>query len=236
MKLLELPNQLLLRRQAILFDDFLWYISPHMWTSFVTDAGTSVAISGSVAAGAVLITTGATDNNEAALTTTNKPFTFAAEKPMLCEANVQYSEANTSAENICFGFSSVMGTANMLLDDGAGPAASFSGAIIYKIDGGTVWRFRTSIGTTYTDSISATTAGGATAQVLSIEVRTASSGYVEAVPFVNGLQLLDANNKPIKHTFATTSAAAMQCGVYSKAGSANSEVATVDYIAASILR
>jgi len=236
MKLLELPDALRLRRQCTLFDDFLWYISPHVWTSLATDGGTSVAAGTSAAAGTVILTTGATDNNEAAIATTNKPYLFASEKTMRFEANSQYAEAATSACNMCAGFSSVMNTANMMLDDGAGPAASFSGAIIYKVDGGTVWRFRTSIGSTNIDTISQHTAGGSTAQVLSVEVRTGSYGYVEAVPFLNGLQMLDANNKPIKHTFVTTSAAAMQAGVYVKAGGANSEVVTVDYLAVDILR
>lgn len=247
MKLLSLPEMLKDRRQHGFFDDFYWYISPHLFTSLAADAGASVAVGASAAGGTVVLTTGGTDNNEAALATTNKPFLFAAEKPLIFEAAIQYAEANADDANVCVGLSSVMNTANMLLDDGAGPAASFSGAILYKVDGETAWRFRTSVGASPTTTLTQHTPGGSAYQTLRIEIRQGSYGAtgLEAVPFLgNGLpgavtswtQMLDTSGRPIKHAVTYTSAAAMQAGAYVKAGGANSEVLTLDYLGAAQLR
>ena len=46
-------------------DDFAWYVTAHLWTSLATDGGTSVAAS-AAHGGLLALTTGATDNNEAA--------------------------------------------------------------------------------------------------------------------------------------------------------------------------
>lgn len=248
-KLLEIRDELLLRREHGLFDDFYWYISPHMWTSFVADSGSGVALASTTTntGGVLSLTPGTTDNNECAVSTTNKPFLFLNERPLLFEAAIQYAEANTSAMNAFVGFSSVLGTANMLLDDGAGPAASFSGAGIFKVDGGTVWKFVTSLGTTQTITTSQHTAGGSAYQTLRVEVRQGSSGAsgLEAIPWLGTgtpsgattwQQMLDANNKPIKHAITYTSAVNMQAGVYVKEGSTSAETMLVDYIGAYQLR
>lgn len=235
MKNIDLLDVISHRRTFGFLDDFEWYISPHRWTSLAADAGATVAISASEECGKILLTSGAVDNNECGTATTNKPFKFAVDKPLLYETRIQYAEAATNAMNACVGFSSVMNTADMLLDNGAGPAASFSGAIIYKLDGATVWRFRTSIGATNTDTASQHTAGGAAYQVLRIEVREAG-GTMEATPWLNDAQMLDANGRPIKHSFLPTSAAAMQAGIYIKAGSGSSETLLCDYIAPFALR
>lgn len=241
MKLLALPDDLRNRRQFHIWDDFIWYISPHMWTSLASDGGVTAPVQAATTTatgGVITMSTGATDNNEVAFATTNKPFLWASEKPVLFETRIQFTEANTSAANVCVGFSSVMNTANMMLDDGAGPAASFSGAVLYKLDGGTVWRLRTSTGTTNTDSVSTTTAGGSSYQTLRIEVRQGSTGAsgLEVVAYVDGVQLVDSNNKPIKQYATYTSAVNMQVGNYLKAGSATSETLLTDYVDADGLR
>lgn len=240
MKLLELPNEVLLRREHFLYDDFYWYVSPHLWTSFATDGGTSVAQSDTPGAGGwVTLTTGATDNNEVAVATTKKPFLFADVAPCVFEVMIIYTEANTDDANIFAGFSSALGAADMMVDDGAGPKTNFSGAGIFKVDSGangTKWQFITSNATAQTTTVSQHVAGGATAQRLRIECRAISATVIECVPFLNGAQMLDANNRPIKHTVSASSAAAMNAGVYAKAGSANSETPSLDYLFAGQLR
>ena len=75
MKILDLPQGIKERRLFGLFDDFLWYISPHLWSSFNTGTGgASVAPGSSAFGGTAVLTTGATANNEAAIATTNSPF------------------------------------------------------------------------------------------------------------------------------------------------------------------
>lgn len=233
MKVLDhLPNELAFRNVFGFFDDFAWYISPHMWTSLAADSGTTVAISASAAAGAVTIGTGTTDNNEAALATTNKNFKFADDKPIVFEASVQYAEANTSAANVFIGLSSAL-AADQLVDNGAGPATSFSGAGFYKVDGETSWRFVTSMGSTQTKSnLLNNTAGGSATAIFRIEVNMVTSTQAEVIPKINGVQCVDSVTlRPIKHVVTLSSPAAMAAGVYVKCGSTSAESITVDYVA-----
>lgn len=219
------------RGQKGVSDHFYWYISPHMWTSLAADAGSSVASSGDSTNTDVVLTTGATDNNECAVRTTNEHFLFAADKPLIFEARIQYAEANTDDANVAVGFANAVG-ANLMVDDGAGPKTSFSGGMIYKVDGGTVWRAASSLGTTQTLTASTTTAGGASYQVLRMEFLPINGTDLEVTFFVDGVQLKDSNNLPIKHTVIYASATEMHAFVYVKAGGANSEVVNVDYIEA----
>ena len=214
------------------FEDFAWYITPHLWTSLASDGGTSVAIvTGDN--GLLGLTTGATDNNEAAVRTTNKLFTIADGKTLVGEALLQYSEAATDDANVAFGFSSVIG-ADQLLDDGAGPATNFSGALIYKVDGGTVWKVVSSKGTTQTISTSTKTAGGTTQQKLTITITPTTSTIAEVTYLVDDVPLYDAaivnRQQPIKHYITYASAVAMYVGAYVKAGGATSEVLNIDWI------
>jgi hypothetical protein len=189
--------------------------------------------SGGAVGGDVVLHTHGTDNNECAVATTNKPFKFADDKPIIFEALVQYTEANTDDANIFIGLSSVLGTADMMLDNGAGPAASFSGCGFYKVDGETAWRFVTSMGSTQTKSaLSSSTAGGSAAVQFTIRVNMLTATQAEVIPLIDGQPLLDATYlKPIKHYITLSSPAQMQAGVYAKAGGANSEDPHVDYIA-----
>lgn len=239
MNLVDIHDNLKLRRTAELWDDFHWYISPHLWTSLASDSGVTAPAATDASCGILSMATGATDNNEVDIATTKAIFLMAANKPMLAEAYIQYSEANTSAANVAFGFADSFG-ANLLVDDGAGPKTSFSGALIYKVDGGTAWKCVSSKSTTQTISTSTITAGGSSYQKLRIEIRPSQSGSVAEVTFwVNDQQLLDSavsKPTPIKHNVTYTSAAQMQLGLYIKAGSANSETLLCDYIGAELLR
>lgn len=239
MKLMRFAAALAEKTQFGLFDDFLWYISPHMWTSLAADAGSSVAI-GSAVGGTVVLTTGATDNNEAMVASTNAVFKFSAGQPFYAETRLQYSEANTDDANVAFGLSSAA-AADFLVDNGAGPATSHSGAVIFKTDTygpGNLWRAHTSKSTTQTTTDSSSTAGGSAYVTLGIEGRDVDGSNFEVTFFINGQALTDNTSfhRPIKHTVALSSAAAMKLFVYVKAGGANSEVINVDYLAAYQLR
>ena len=230
MNIARLPEALRIASDTFqVFDDFHWYISPHLWTSLAADAGTSVAITAGAAGGVLALTTGATDNNEAAAFTTTSLFVPAANKPLYCEGLVQWAEANVSAANVFFGLASSPG-ANLLVDDGAGPRTTGTVIGLYKVDGGTVWRCVTRNGTAVADSVSTATAGGAVAQRLSIEIIDETPTKATVVFRVDGQLLRDATtNLPIKHdlTLASIAAAALVADV--TAGSANSEVLSVDY-------
>lgn len=235
-KLLDMPQALKERRQFGFFDDMLWYVTVHLWTTTVSDSGT---IAGGDAAGGIVTLTPSDgtvgDNDEAYLQTTKELFLIAADKPILFEALIKFVEANTDDANVAAGLADAP-IANTLVDNGAGLKTSFSGAVIYKVDGGTVWKFVTSNGATQTISTSTTTAGGSAYQRLRIEINPISSLACEAIPYVDGVQLADSNGKPIKHTILFASATEMAAFVGVKNGDTNLETLLVDYIAAWQLR
>lgn len=236
MKVLDLPQDVKERRMYGFFDDFEWYISPHRWTALAADAGSSVAVGASAAGGTVVLTTGATDNNEAAVATTNSPFKMADDKPLLFESRLQYTEANVDDANVFAGFANSLNSADMLVDNGAGPKTNFSGAGIYKIDGETVWRCVSSKGASQTITQSTKTAGGSGAQTIRVEIQPVDGVNAEVTFYIDDDPLKDLNGLVIKHTVAFASAVAMQSGVYVKAGGANSEIVNVDYVAVYQLR
>lgn len=217
------------RLQNVVFDDFNAFVTGHLWTDTSGDTGASVA--GSDARGGIAaITTGATNNNEAYLLSTKEVFLIGASKPIYGECSLQYTEANTDDANVAFGFMNAVG-ADSILDDGAGPKADFSGAVLYKVDGGTVWNFATSIGTTRTVTATTVTAGGSSYQRLEIKIEPVSSTTALAYPLIDGQQCVDANGTLIVHSITFASATEMNIFVGAKAGGANSEVVNVDWIA-----
>lgn len=217
------------------FDDFLWFISPHNWTSVLTDSGTA-AVSTTGVGGVITLTPSdgsVADNDEAYVGLTNAVFKPAANKPMYAEAYVQFAEANTNAANIAFGFASAV-AANLIVDDGGGMRASGTVIAIYKVDGETVWRCVSRNGTAVTISQSTTTAGGTAYQKLSIELIDEISTSQTVVFRVDGALLRDATTgAPIRHQLDISSAptaASLFAGV--KNGSTTLETLLVDWTGA----
>jgi hypothetical protein len=211
-------------------DDFEWYISPHRWTSLAADAGSSVAVTAGATGGVLALTTGATDNNET-LAFSASIFKPAPNKPLYCEALVQWTEANTNAANVAFGLASSPGP-DLIVNDGAGMRTSGTVIAIYKVDGESVWRFVTRNGTDFTISVSQEPAGGANYQKLGIEVLDVMGSFATVVPTIDGRLMIDATSgQPIRHTLLLTSIVAAGLFAGNKAGGANSEVLSVDYMA-----
>ena len=237
MRLLTHPRALVEKDQIGVFDDFLWFVTAHQWTSVLTDTGTAAV--GDSANGIVVLTPSdgtVADNDEAYLKSTAEVFKFATQRAIYGECLLQFTEANTDDANVFFGFLDNI-AANTIVDDGAGLKTSFSGAAIYKVDGGTVWRCVTSNGSSQSVTISTKTAGGSSYQRLRIELREVDGTNMEVTFFVDDQPLLDSNyRRPIKHNVAIASATEMQVGCGVKNGSTNLETLNVDYIAAYQLR
>jgi hypothetical protein len=230
-------DALLKRRTFGLFDDFAYYVSTDLWTT-VADGATVAA---SALEGGILTLTGDTTlNDEVNVATTLACFKFVSSNPLMCELFVQYSEANTNKMNFGFGFTSAGGSADMLVDTTGEPAASFSGAIIYKVPGGTQWKTCSSLGSTQTKNQSDTTAGGTAYQRLQIVVEPVSSTIAEVTYYVDGIQLKTTGGRPgttlIKDQLTYTSAVVMNLWFGLKQGSTTAEAAAVDYAAAEQLR
>jgi len=220
------------RLQFGFFEDFNQFVSGDLFTDTSADSGASVA-NVDAAGGTVTLTTGGTDNNECYLLTTKELFLFAENKPIIFETRLKFTEANTDDANVCCGLMNAVG-ADSIVDDGAGPKSSYSGAVFFKVDGGTRWYCESSLSTTQTTTEltaansldkTAKTSGGGTYQTLRIEARPVSSTEAEVSFFIDGVHVC-------KQSLTYTSATEMMAFVGVKAGGANSEVVTVDYISA----
>lgn len=215
------------------------------WTSLAADGGASVAVNDG-RRGILTLTTGATDNNEAAIRTTTELFLGVAGKPMWGEVLAQYAEANTDDANVAPIVFSDLIAANLLGDDAGGPVASMDGAMIYKLDGQTAWRCFSANGATTTTNTTGITAGGSTGgyygnddgyHLFRIEIADYTSANMQVTFWYDGVQMRDATtNLFIVHTVSLTSWTEMEFGSYIKAGGANSEVLLCDYHAAGQVR
>jgi hypothetical protein len=221
-------------------DDFINDQADTVMVDTVTDSGT--VASGDAVGGIMVLTPSdgtVADNDEAYLATPNEVFKFAAGKPMHAVCRLQFTEANTDDANVAFGFQNAVG-ANSIVDNGAGVKTSGSGAMIYKVDGGTKWKCVTAMNGTITDAddTSTTVAGGSSYQVLEIDVvdSNVNSGYITVTFKVDGRYLVKSDGSVIKHHVAIASATEMQLWVGVKNGDTNLETLNVDYIAASQLR
>jgi hypothetical protein len=83
-------------------DDFRYYVDTNEWTKLAADAGSSVA-AGDTENGVLALTTGATDNNEAAVRTTKKIFLVGDDKPHVFDSSLKLAEANTDDANCSSG-------------------------------------------------------------------------------------------------------------------------------------
>lgn len=237
MRLIQTPQLLLdTRLNYRMVDDFDWYISPHFWTSLASDGGVTAPAQTDNEWGQVTMSTGATDNNEVMVRSTNAPVLWQADATHIFEARIQYTEAATNAANVFVGLASAAG-ADLLVDNGAGVRTTGSIVGIYKVDGGTVWRCNSRNGTATTDTAAIQTAGGAAFQTLTIVGRDVDGTNYEFTYFLDGSPLTDSNNKHIKHTlaFASPTVCRIVAG-YIKAGGATSETLLLDYCASYSLR
>lgn len=230
--LLKYPiNKTNLKQQYEYVTDFDGNVEPLRWTATVTDTGTVTVVDG-VNGVAILTPSDGTvaDNDEVYYASKNELFKYAADKAFLGFARIQFTETAAGIFNAIVGFMNAM-VADSLVDNGGGPRASGSTAVIYKVDGGTVWRCQTRNNSVVTDSVSTTSAGGAAYQDLEIEVVPFTSTQVKVVFRVDGVQLKDATTGlPISHTVAVASATEMQFGMGAKLGAITiNDVLNVDY-------
>lgn len=223
-----------LKNQYEFVDDFLSDQSDIPWVDVITDTGTAL-VNDAVNGVMVLTPSDGTvaDNDEVYLHTANELFKFAAGKPFLGGARIQFTETASGVYNAMVGFMDAMG-ADSLTDNGAGPKVSGSTCVIYKVDGGTVWRCKSACnGVTIADSVSTTTAGGSSYQELEIEIvdGPGPTANVKAVFRVDGVPLKDSTTgAEIVHTIPVASATEMHFGFGAKLGAAtNNDVLNCDY-------
>ncbi len=209
----------------VIEDDFHNYVNADKWTLVGSDGGT-VAIADGVG-GTITIDTGATtDNLQLWLEQKLETFKFAAGKPLYFQARVKNTEVGSDVVNWLVGL--MDGVADdALQDDGAGPKASYSGAVFFVVDGGTVVQVESSIaGAQVTD----TDVGARTDAVqMKLEIMfIPTTSTVGVVHFIYNGVLVASN------AITFTSATEMQIAFGVKNGGAGGSVAQetldIDYV------
>lgn len=213
------------------FDDFWMDQTDLTWVDTVTDTGT-VAIGDEAGGVATLTPSDGTvvDNDEAYLQTANELFLWAANRELYFKARVQFVETAAGVYNVAFGVANAP-VADTLIDNGGGIRASGSLAVIYKVDGESVWRCTARGNTTVTISQSSTAAVGSTWYVLEIIVKDWDGVQMEVSYKVDGAYLKDANTGSIiTHRVPIASATEMAMFVGCKLGAGtNNDTTKIDY-------
>lgn len=168
------------------------------------------------------IITDVNDNDEFYLASIGESWLFEAAKPVWFEAKIELTEAATNASNIIVGLTDANG-ANALLDNGAGPAASYSGAVFFKVDGSLAWQFETSnAGTQVTNATAGTMVSG-TAHRLGFVFDPADGTTGSITPYLNGVE-------GTAHAITLASLTEMNLILGLKTGGARAETLKFDYV------
>lgn len=214
----------------VIQDDFTETVSTARWTTTATDSGT--ATTGDNAGGVLTVLpsdASVANNDEIYVATAKQPYLIAGGsgtgKPIYGRARMLFLEAGSNnASNVIFGFMSTV-TANALVDDGGGPASATTDAVIYKVDGGTVWRCQSRNGSEYTDTISTLTASDTAYHLFEVIIKDYTPTRCQITYKVDGQFLKDSvYNKPIVHQLLVASAAQMSIFF----GMKNGETTTVE--------
>lgn len=215
-------------------DDFTEDLDTNKWTATTGSGDGGSATVGDAVGGVLAILTNAQDNTEEYVESANETFLFAANKPLRFACRCKFSEASTNKANIIVGIKDAV-AADTLQDNGAGPAASYSGAVFFKEDGQTLWSVEASIATSPQTSVQLTAANTLTGlaytaassgyQWLTIEFCPISATSAEIVFGIDGVDVYKIVGDYI------TSATEMQICLGAKAGGASAnETLSVDYV------
>ncbi len=124
------------------WDDFFNYTNGDTFTTLASDGGTC-AVSDGVAGYLKVYPSSAEnsegDNEEAYLKGTTEMFKFATGKPLVFATCVRPYANTVTGINLAVGLKNAV-TDDVLVNNGAVPVITGSGAFFYKLDGGTVWR------------------------------------------------------------------------------------------------
>jgi len=96
-------------------DEFAWYISPHMWTSVISDVGAATVPSGTTNLSITPSDATVADNDEIYVHSTNPIIPMVDNRPFHAEWIIQFTEANTNAANVAVGLASSV-AADLIVD------------------------------------------------------------------------------------------------------------------------
>lgn len=164
------------------------------------------------------------DNDETYVHQTLETFLFAAGKPLVWQARIKLTEGATDKANVMVGLANAW-AANHIQDNGAGPVASYSGHVAFKVDGGTVWQSEGSIATTQTTDTDIGTRSSGTWVTFRGEFDP-GSGVTDG----RLRMFLDGALVQTITSFDYTNATEMELGCGVKNGTTTEELVDIDYL------
>lgn len=233
----------LAKHQQGMFDPFFHFNTGDRWTLVASNSGTA---SIKDAHGGVLEIEAsdgtAADNDESYVHSTNEILLFEEDKPFELGSRLKFEEPDADGANVIFGCMNGV-AADALGDNGGGPPGDYSGAVIYKVDGESLWRFETSLGTDQmTTVLNVPTPDGANDwHTLLIRCRFRSAATVEISPWIDPAggadlkQALDSQGRKVKHFIELGSPTEMAVLMGVKAGTADAHTLDVDWVGLDVL-
>jgi len=168
------------------FDDFFEYDTTINW-AVVEDAGAGTGDVLTDAAGGVLnVGCDGDDNDECYVSSVAEVFKFQTTKKIYFECKIKLTEANTDDANFIIGLSDTV-AADSLVDNGAGPMASYDGAVFFKVDGTMKIQFETSNAAAQVTNATLADFVSATDYVLGILYDYNDGVTAKVTPYVNGV-------------------------------------------------
>lgn len=163
------------------------------------------------------------DNDDCYLTSPPEAFLFDTDKKLVFKCRITPVEADTNKCNWVIGLSDTV-AADFMQDDGAGPAASYDGAVFFKVDGDLNVGFETSnAGDQVTVADVGTMVSGTAMNLAFVyDYNDGTTGYI--TPYINGVA-------GTAHAITIAGLQEMHLIMGVKSGSAAEETFLVDYVA-----
>jgi hypothetical protein len=219
------------RDASILFDQFT-EINTARWSS-TDDAATGTNALSTTIPHTLNVLTAAADNDYHLMSTVTKLYYPTSTRGCEVLARIKLAEANTDDSNWCLGLTDILTGGNMQAD-GAGPAATQDAAMFYKVDGTMSIKFETSNATAKTNTTVAAFTSDVWYQVR-FNVNPLNSSAALVTPTVynetTGVQTIGTEHRVL---LASWGGMYLVFGV--KAGAANAETLSIDYIQYSAAR
>lgn len=212
-----------------LFDDFERYdptATVGGWVLVTDVGGTQVLVDG--LGSELSLGCDGDDNDESYLSSPTEMFIFDATRRLSFAFRCKLTEAATDDANIIIGLSDTVG-ADTLQDDGAGPAASYDGAVFFKVDGTMNWQFETSNAGTQETTAAVVAFVSASQYIVGFEYDPADGVTANITPWIYN-ETTGVMTIGTAHTLTIAGLEAMHAFFGVKAGGANEEKLVTDYI------
>jgi hypothetical protein len=223
----------------VLYDDFYQNNTTKTTDTWqvVKGTGGSITLSSSLSGGWINIPTAASNHDYQAFFTQQPVFKIPAVSGYLLawEAYVNVTEANTNTSSWWAGLTSVT-TTGFISNTGTIPA-SFSGAVIYKTEGGLTVNAATSNATTQNKALTVTSAVSGTSLIVGMSINS-NDGVTAIVTYYVSTVASNVRTFVASGTLNLTiaSLANMYFGFGVNTASTNAETLTLDYVQAAMGR